>query len=216
MSTPPPPPPPSAPPPSAPAARRASSPRSSPWSPCPSPSPPPAWSSPSRPTRPTPRPPSARPATGPPAPSPSPTTTATPPRSPRPTPSPGPPAPAASWSPATARCPPRCKRLRDRRHRPTTLASLHRPHDHPGHRRLVRVLHRLRPAASGAERLPRHPRGFGLAHTSYTNGVGGWNPTGAAPESRTYQLSYIISPDAPNDTMGGTAAGDIVFEAQNS
>jgi hypothetical protein len=57
---------------------------------------------------------------------------------------------------------------------------------------------------------------FGLTRTSYANGVGGWNPTGAAPESRTYRIDYTISPDAPNDTMGGTAAGDIVFEAQNS
>jgi hypothetical protein len=56
---------------------------------------------------------------------------------------------------------------------------------------------------------------FGTTRTGYANGVGGWNPTGAVPESRTYQLSYTISPDAPNDTMGGTAAGDIVFEAQN-
>ncbi|SEQ80315.1 hypothetical protein [Microlunatus flavus] len=56
---------------------------------------------------------------------------------------------------------------------------------------------------------------FGMAHTGYANGVGGWSPAGTTPESRTYKLSYAISPDAPNETMGGTAGGDIVFEAQS-
>lgn len=72
------------------------------------------------------------------------------------------------------------------------------------------------PLSSGAEVFHGSLVTFGTGRTSYANGVGGWNPTGAAPESRTYQLSYVISPDAPNDTMGGTAAGDIVFEAQNT
>ena len=63
------------------------------------------------------------------------------------------------------------------------------------------------PAAGGADLFHGSLVDFGLAHTGYTNGVGGWNPTGAAPESRTFKLSYVISPDAPNDTMGGTAAG---------
>jgi hypothetical protein len=72
------------------------------------------------------------------------------------------------------------------------------------------------PLASGAEVFHGNLVTFGTTRTGYANGVGGWNPTGAAPESRTYKLSYVISPDAPNDTMGGTAGGDIVFEAQNS
>jgi hypothetical protein len=69
---------------------------------------------------------------------------------------------------------------------------------------------------SGAEVFHGSLMTFGTTRTGYGNGVGGWNPNGTAPESRTYKLSYTISPDAPNDTMGGTAAGDIVFEAQNS
>ncbi len=72
------------------------------------------------------------------------------------------------------------------------------------------------PLASGAEVFHGSLMTFGTTRTSYANGVGGWNPSGAAPEARTYQLSYRVSPDAPNDTMGGTAGGDIVFEAQNS
>ena len=72
------------------------------------------------------------------------------------------------------------------------------------------------PLSSGAEVFHGSMMTFGTTRTGYANGVGGWNPTGAGTESRTYKLSYAISPDAPNDTMGGTAAGDIVFEAQNS
>jgi hypothetical protein len=72
------------------------------------------------------------------------------------------------------------------------------------------------PLSSGAQVFRGSLTTFGTTRTGYANGVGGWSPTGAAPESRTYKLSYTISPDAPNDTMGGTAAGDIVFEAQNS
>jgi len=72
------------------------------------------------------------------------------------------------------------------------------------------------PLSSQAEVFHGSMLTFGVTRTGYANGVGGWNPTGAAPESRTYKFSYVISPDAPNDTMGGTAAGDIVFEAQNT
>lgn len=72
------------------------------------------------------------------------------------------------------------------------------------------------PLSSGAEVFHGSMMTFGTTRTSYANGTGGWNPTGAAPEARTYKVSYAVSPDAPNDTMGGTAAGDIVFEAQNS
>ncbi len=58
---------------------------------------------------------------------------------------------------------------------------------------------------------------FGSTRTNFANGVGTWTTTGGdRPESRTFMLGYTISTDAPNDTMGGTAAGDIVFEAQNT
>jgi hypothetical protein len=72
------------------------------------------------------------------------------------------------------------------------------------------------PLSSGATVFHGSLMTFGTTRTGFANGVGGWAPAGAAPESRTYKVSYAISPDAPNDTMGGTAAGDIVFEAQNS
>jgi hypothetical protein len=72
------------------------------------------------------------------------------------------------------------------------------------------------PLSSGAEVFHGSMMTFGTTRTGYGNGAGGWNPAGTAPESRTFKLSYTVSPDAPNDTMGGTAGGDIVFEAQNS
>ena len=72
------------------------------------------------------------------------------------------------------------------------------------------------PLSSGAEVFHGSLMTFGMTKTSYANGAGSWTPTGAAPESRTFRLDYTVSPDAPNDTMGGTAAGDIVFETQNS
>ena len=57
---------------------------------------------------------------------------------------------------------------------------------------------------------------FGSTRTNFANGAGNWTTTGGTnPESRTFMFSYTISADAPNDTMGGTATGDIVFEAQN-
>lgn len=71
------------------------------------------------------------------------------------------------------------------------------------------------PLTSGAEVFRGSLMTFGMAHTGYANGVGTWSPTGTTPEARTFKLSYTISPDAPNDTMGGTAGGDIVFEAQS-
>lgn len=57
---------------------------------------------------------------------------------------------------------------------------------------------------------------FGSTRTNFANGAGTWTTTGGTTsESRTFMFSYSVSPDAPNDTMAGTASGDIVFEAQN-
>ena len=72
------------------------------------------------------------------------------------------------------------------------------------------------PLSSGAEVYNGSFMDFGLNHTGYASGVGSWNPAGARAESRTYKISYSISAAATNDTQGGTAAGELVFEAQNS
>ena len=62
--------------------------------------------------------------------------------------------------------------------------------------------------------------GFGSSATSFGTGVGTWNTagvaTGAAAETRTYQLTYTVKSDTTNDTQGGTAAIGFTWEAQNS
>ncbi|MGI3780005.1 MAG: hypothetical protein ACRYG2_04430 [Janthinobacterium lividum] len=72
------------------------------------------------------------------------------------------------------------------------------------------------PLTSGANLFDGSFVDFGMSHTGYGDGVGDWNPTGSGSESRTYRIGYTISPDAPDNTQGGTVGGDIVFEAQNS
>ena len=58
---------------------------------------------------------------------------------------------------------------------------------------------------------------FGSTYTGFGNGLAtAWAPTGAATENRTYQISYTVSPNAVNDTQGGTAAIGFTWEAQNS
>ena len=62
--------------------------------------------------------------------------------------------------------------------------------------------------------------GFGSSATSFNSGVGTWNTagvaSGAAAETRTYQLTYTVKADTTNDTQGGTAAIGFTWEAQNS
>ena len=61
---------------------------------------------------------------------------------------------------------------------------------------------------------------FGANATSYATGQGSWSTagvaTGAAAETRTYQLAYTVKSDAPNSTQAGTAAIGFTWEAQNS
>jgi hypothetical protein len=52
--------------------------------------------------------------------------------------------------------------------------------------------------------------------TTYSTGLGTWTPSGRTPETRTYQVAYTVSPSTPDSAQGGTAAFDLVWEAQNS
>jgi hypothetical protein len=72
------------------------------------------------------------------------------------------------------------------------------------------------PLTSGASLYNGNFVGFGTSYTSYSNGLGTWAPTGTGTESRTFKITYTLSPDAPNSTQGGTASGGLTFEAQNS
>ena len=57
---------------------------------------------------------------------------------------------------------------------------------------------------------------FASASTSFATGLGTWAPTGSAPETRVFQLTYTLDPAAPNSAQGGTAALGFTWEAQNS
>lgn len=57
---------------------------------------------------------------------------------------------------------------------------------------------------------------FATTRTNYANGIGTWKPTGDKPETRTYQITYTVSPDAPASLMGANASLGFTWEAQNS
>jgi len=57
---------------------------------------------------------------------------------------------------------------------------------------------------------------FASASTSFATGLGTWAPTGSAPETRVFQLTYTLDAAAPNSVQGGTAALGFTWEAQNS
>ena len=58
--------------------------------------------------------------------------------------------------------------------------------------------------------------GFTGAHSSFSDGIATWSPTGGAAETRTYRVTWKLSDAAPNDVQGGTATTSFVWEAQNS
>jgi hypothetical protein len=72
------------------------------------------------------------------------------------------------------------------------------------------------PLGQGASLYSGSLAAFGTTSTNFATGVGTWAPTGTASETRTYQVTYTVSPSAPNTTQGGTAALGLTWEAQNS
>ena len=76
------------------------------------------------------------------------------------------------------------------------------------------------PLTSGSSVYSGTLAGFGSTATNFSNGLGSWSTagvaTGAAAETRTYQLTYTVNPNTTNDTQGGTAALGFTWEAQNS
>ena len=57
---------------------------------------------------------------------------------------------------------------------------------------------------------------LGTTATNYATGVGTWTPTGTATETRTYQVAYTVSANAPDTTQGGTASLGLTWETQNT
>jgi camelysin-like metallo-endopeptidase len=72
------------------------------------------------------------------------------------------------------------------------------------------------PLAADARLYDGTLEGFGHAANSYASGLGSWSPTGRADETRTFRVVYSVDADAPDSTQGGTAAGGLTWEAQNS
>ena len=72
------------------------------------------------------------------------------------------------------------------------------------------------PLASGSSLFTGTLAGFASASTSFATGLGTWVPTGSAPETRVFQLTYTLDAAAPNSVQGGTAALGFTWEAQNS
>ncbi len=76
------------------------------------------------------------------------------------------------------------------------------------------------PLTSGSNVYTGTLADFGATATNFSTGQGTWNTagvaTGAAAETRSYQITYTVKPDAPNTTQAGTAAIGFTWEAQNS
>jgi len=76
------------------------------------------------------------------------------------------------------------------------------------------------PLASGSSVYSGTLADLGTNATSYATGVGSWTPagvaTGAAAETRTYQITYTVKSDAPDSTQGGAASTGLTWETQNS
>jgi hypothetical protein len=72
------------------------------------------------------------------------------------------------------------------------------------------------PLPSGASVYSGSLADFGTTATGYATGLGTWAPTGLAPETRVFQISYTLDAGAPDTTQSGTAALGFTWEAQNS
>ncbi|WBU37018.1 hypothetical protein [Homoserinibacter sp. YIM 151385] len=57
---------------------------------------------------------------------------------------------------------------------------------------------------------------FATSRTDYATGIGTWKPAGKKAETRTFQITYTVSPDAPASLMGASASLGFTWEAQNS
>lgn len=56
---------------------------------------------------------------------------------------------------------------------------------------------------------------FATAASSWSSGVSAWTPTGPG-QSRTYRVTYTLSPSAPPSAQNSTAAATLTWEARNT
>ncbi|MDF2045968.1 hypothetical protein [Microbacterium sp. Kw_RZR3] len=72
------------------------------------------------------------------------------------------------------------------------------------------------PISSGASVYDNTLSSFVNGATDYGSGVGNWAPAGgSSPETRTFQITYAVSTNAPSSIMGATANVNFTWEAQN-
>jgi hypothetical protein len=55
----------------------------------------------------------------------------------------------------------------------------------------------------------------GFTAADFASGYGSWAPSGSAPQTRTYKVTYTIDPAAPDAVAGGVAGVAFVWEAQS-
>ncbi|GAB2980781.1 hypothetical protein [Frigoribacterium salinisoli] len=73
------------------------------------------------------------------------------------------------------------------------------------------------PATTGGTLYNASLAGFATAHSNYANATGGWvTAGGTAAESRTYRISYTVSPTLANTSQGASASLGFTWEAQNN
>jgi hypothetical protein len=57
---------------------------------------------------------------------------------------------------------------------------------------------------------------FGANRTNYSNGVGGWTPTGSGSENKSYRFTWTLAANAPDAAQGETAGIGFTWESQNT
>jgi hypothetical protein len=72
------------------------------------------------------------------------------------------------------------------------------------------------PSAANASVYSGTLASFASSATGFASGLGTWAPTGSAPETRTFQITYTLDANTPNSAQGGTAGLGLTWEAQNS
>jgi len=73
------------------------------------------------------------------------------------------------------------------------------------------------PATTGGTLYNASLAGFATTHSNYANATGGWvTAGGTTAETRTYRISYTVSPTLANTSQGASASLGFTWEAQNN
>ena len=73
------------------------------------------------------------------------------------------------------------------------------------------------PATTGGTLYNASLASFATTHSNYANATGGWvTAGGTTAETRTYRISYTVSPTLANTSQGASASLGFTWEAQNN